>query len=709
MKTKLIYYIFCIISLIVFVSCDDYLDTKSKSELDKGFVFASETEAEKTLLGVYGSFQSYGGIHSSGLFYDVIATGSDIELGPENPQTGGGRYLVANLYPNDNLSGVANISNNGDELKNNTWNSIYHIINRCNIIIKGLENSDVFINADKTKPSKITQFYGEAVALRATLYYELTRIYGDVIYSEKPFVNESDYLYLNVLNRDEIQEKQIEALKIVEPMMYYLGNYNAERMTRGYVQGLIGRMALLRGGYSLRPASYTPQSGDEIKQMDATWGKLVRRGDYKNYYTIAKQYLELCRDNSKAKLITTDTRKSPNPFQLVFQKMMDLEVSEEAIFEIGQSVGIHNERPYAFGRPSSPSSNTGYPGKAYGQMRFYPTFYYDEFNPKDLRRDVTVAVTANNGLGSEILISLRKGNKEVGGLALNKWDQSRMKNPAASSSRQTGINAPYMRYADILLLLAETYYVLGDESAARAELLKVRSRAFDPSDADYGSLVTNYVNGKSGLALLEAIQDERKFELAGEGIRKFDLIRWGNFGEKINNLQNRLEAMVQDLENSGQHTFSNGNTISTYIWTKKVLWKDSKSLGLIDMLTQNCDVVSSDPLYPIKFPGWRGNYSLWKVSDPDKVYNIAIQGLFKPLTSTEINVLEADGYVKTNWGSDIVNQKEFWLPQTGGIFGGYLPADYTANKPPRYILPLPPTEISKAHWLKNEYGFPDAF
>lgn len=709
MKTKLIYIV--IVSLIAFCSCSDYLDTKSDSEMDNSLVFSSEDEVEKTLIGAYGALQSYGGIHSTGLFYEVIGTGSDIELGPENPQTGGGRYLVANLYPDNNLSGVANVSNNGDAIKNHGWNAIYHIINRCNLIIKGLENSDIYKNADKTQPSKITHLYGEAVALRATLYFELTRLYGDVIHSQNVFENKSDYLNLSVTNRDVIQEKEIEALEFVESMMYYLGEggFNAERMTRGYVQGLIGRMSLLRGGYSLRPASYELQGGDDAKQIDGTWGKLVRRGDYKDYYAKAKKYLELCRDNSKAKLITTDTRTSPNPFQLVFQKMMDLEISEEAIFEIAQTSGIQSERPYAFGRPSSPSGNTGYPGKAYGQMRFYPTFYYDEFNSKDLRRDVTVAVTANNGLGSETMISLRKGNKEVGGLALNKWDQSRMKNPSASSSRQTGINAPYMRYADILLLLSEVYYILGDEPAARAELLKVRARAFDSSDADYANLVTNYVNGKSGAALLEAIQDERKFELAGEGARKYDLIRWGILGEKINNLQNRLEAMVQDLESQGYHTFSNGSQISAYVWTKNVLWKDSKPLGLVDMLTQNCDVPSSHPLYSIKFPGWRGNYSSWSVTDENKNYNVAIQGLFKSLTPAEVTALEADGYTRTNWGADIVNQKGFWLPQAGGIFGGYLPSDYAANKPPRYILPLPPNEISKASWLKNEYGFPDAF
>lgn len=709
MKTKIIY--FLIILLPFMSSCSDFLDVTSESQMDNEFVFSTETDTEKALLGTYGYMQAFAGIHSNYMFYEVISAGSDIEVGPENPTTGGGRYLVCNLYPNNNYSGVGAVVNNGNNTNNGQWNSLYRTVNLCNIIIEGIEESALFQAADKTKPSAITHMYGEAVTMRAIMYYELTRMWGDVIYSTKPFDDKKDYDGVGITNRDLIQEGEIEKLKEVEPMMYYLGqsSYNAERITRGVAQGMIGRLALIRGGYSLRPASYQLQSGDETKQSDGTWGKLVRRGDYLSYYQLAIQYLEKCRDSSGASLITTDGRVSPNPFQLVFQKMMDLEVSSESLFEIAQMPGVQSERPYAFGRPSVPSSNSGYPGKAYGQVRFYPTFYYDEFSPKDLRRDVTVAVTANQGTGSEQIMSLMKGNRNAGGLALNKWDQSRMKDPSANTSRQTGINAPYMRYADILLLLSEAYYVTGNEGSAKTELLKVRARAFDKNDADYNNLVTNYVNSKSGETLYNAIQEERKFELAGEGMRKYDLVRWGNFGEKINNLQSRLKNMVEDLESSGSHTFASGSTISTYIWTKNVKWSQSRPWGLTDMLTGNCDVDASSPLYPVKFPGWRGNYSKWTITTDD-CYSLAIQGLFNKLSDSEIAQLEADGYKKTDWASNIVSQRDFWLPVVSGIFGGYLPSDYAANKPPRYILPLPSNEISTSKGvLHNEYGFPDAY
>ena len=108
------------------------------------------------------------------------------------------------------------------------------------------------------------------------------------------------------------------------------------------------------------------------------------------------------------------------------------------------------------------------------------------FDPKDLRRDVTVTSTALGGVANEKILSFKKGNKSNGGLALNKWDYSRMTDKTyAITQRMAGINAPYMRLNDIILLLAETDCVLGNYADAKAGLLKIRQRAFNPNDPEY--------------------------------------------------------------------------------------------------------------------------------------------------------------------------------------------------------------------------------
>lgn len=78
-----------------------------------------------------------------------------------------------------------------------------------------------------------------------------------------------------------------------------------------------------------------------------------------------------------------------------------------------------------------------------------------------------------------------------------------------------GTNLRLLRYADVLLMDAEAYYRLGNEDKARAEIKKVRLRAQLPE-------VT-----ATGDALFAAIVAERQMELAFEGVRFLDLVRWG--------------------------------------------------------------------------------------------------------------------------------------------------------------------------------------
>lgn len=64
-------------------------------------------------------------------------------------------------------------------------------------------------------------------------------------------------------------------------------------------------------------------------------------------------------------------------------------------------------------------------------------------------------------------------------------------------------------------------------------------------------MVDNYIASLSGEALKEAIQQERKLEFAGEGLRRYDLIRTGKMPEKIIEVRNKQIAMVEGLKMMG--------------------------------------------------------------------------------------------------------------------------------------------------------------
>ena len=674
-----------------------FLDVQSPSSTDEDFVFTSPGETFKVLVGCYDLWRTSTG----GMFYDIDVVGSDAETHPETYDAQL-RHIPEGLYATEISVDYASSLN--------MWANMYKVANRANIIMSNIaEKADYKAAVEAGKPNDWTHLYGEAAIFRAFAYHNLIRYFGDVPYFQIVIYQKSQVDSARLTSRDLIYDAELESLAKVAPLMYKLGEngINAERFSRTFAYGLAGKMAMYAGGYGLRRTDFDYNPVTFTQLGTEKWNaKYVRRTDYKKYYEIAKTNLKACLDNAgSAYLITTDTRGAGynNPFQYNFQYNMNLTTSPESLFEIGETLGQFSERPYAFGRPSNGGSANSYPNKAYGQSRMHPAFYYGDFDPKDLRRDVTTTVTANSGTASEVIIDFAPGSRNLGGLPNNKWDESRMPTPYTTSQRQAGINWPQMRMADVILLLAEAYAELGDEGAAKTELTKVRARAF--AATDQASKVTGYIGALSGDALKEAILQERKLEFAGEGFRREDLIRNGKLPKKIKEIRDAQIAMVNGLKTNGYYTFPNGNTISNYIYTKSVNVAD---LGMTKMLTTQNTVADTDPTYPVRFPSWRGNSDAWTtlgytVSAGNR--SLAIKGLFNYIdpSGTEAAALVAAGYKKTNWGISIVNNEGQY---TTSIFKGYPDAYYSAGVPPRYLFPLTSETITQSNGLiTNGYGF----
>jgi starch-binding outer membrane protein, SusD/RagB family len=698
---KKILYILMGAMMLSNASCKkDFLEVQSPSSVDSSvdedFVFTTTGETQKVLAGNYNLWrEAYGG-----MFYDIDVVGSDAESHPEGYDAQA-RHIPEGLYATE-LS--INFSTSVDG-----YTRLYRVASRANVIMEAIAAKDEYKSAvAANKANDWTQLYGEAAVFRAFAYLNLVRYYGDVPYLPNSVRSANELDTAGLTSRDVIFDGEIENLRKVEPLMYRLGEsgINAERFSRTFTQGLIGKMALYAGGYSLRRTDFEYPGVTFTQLGTEKWNaKYVRRTDYKKYYEIAKTYLKACIENpGSAMLITQDSRGAAfnNPFQMNFQYNMNLVVSPESLFETGESQGQQTERPYAFGRPSNGGGSNAYPCKSYGQSRMYPAFYYGDYDPADLRRDVTVTVSANSGSASEKLIDFSPGSREKGGLSNNKWDESRMPNPWTTSQRQSGVNWTQMRMADVILMLAEVYAELGDEGSAKTELKKVRGRAF--AQADQAVKVDAYIGALSGDALKEAILQERKLEFAGEGFRRDDLIRTGKLPEKVKAVRDQQKAMVAGLKADGYYTFPNGNQISSYIYVKAVNVAD---LGMNKMLTTQCNVPETDPTFPVRFPGWRGNCDLWtSVGTPTSGNrNLAIQGLFRYIdpNGTEAAALIAQGYKKTDWGSNIVKYEDHY---TNNIFKGYPDAYVTSGVPPRYLLPLSSETISKSNGrISNGYGF----
>ncbi|MBP5220098.1 MAG: RagB/SusD family nutrient uptake outer membrane protein, partial [Bacteroidaceae bacterium] len=517
-------------------------------------------------------------------------------------------------------------------------------------------------------------------------------------------------------------------------------------MTRDYVDGLIGRMALYAAGYSTRrnDVEYVGYDGNKISFEIAcksanTNSFYARRSDYRKILEDALPYLRsfytasLAR-NSYGYLVVKDERVSDlfnsesgkversygNPYQYVFQKMMEGDgvYSPESVFEIPETRAVGaNERPYAFGRPSNGAGSNAFPCKTYCQSRFNPLYYYNDFDPKDLRRDVTCTVTGSDGKGGEAIISLA-GNasaKLAGGIALNKWDENRCSSPYILSQRQAGINCPYMRASDIYLMIAEIDAILGNEIEGKKMLEDVHNRAFAEAQ-DINAFIE-----KCGGSLLDAVIEERKLEFGGEGSRRYDLIRNNMLTPVLDDFHSKMEAMYNDLKTQGYHTFENGNVISNYIWVKNV---DAKKLIGYRLTAQyNAPEEEEAGEYDWKnnlastvlYPSWRGQNDDWYsvgyaayTLESDRTKNLAsinqtatnlsIVGLFRHVDEAEAKALEADGYTRVSWGETIIGSTD-WDDYNKNVLCGYV-----KGCPPIYFLPFGTTDMQTSK-ITNGYGF----
>jgi len=680
MKTY-IKYITAIALCLAFTDCKKtYLDVSSPSNVDDTFVTSTTTETFKSLSWCYANYRQ-NCIMSSYRWNDPV--GSDAEYYPESGST-------------NNLNAQLKTDQLPVDYATPGFNALYQTLALASRLADVIVAKDAYkADAAAGKATDWTQLYGEAVTMRAFCYFELIQHFGDVPYGYENTVV-TDY---SLSSRFDIYDNLITAVQKAEPLMYNIGtgNIGPERMSRTFADALIGEMALYAGGYqTIRTDVPNLYGSVTFTQKGNVANKCVyaRRTDYQNYYKIADTWLQKAIDNrGTCGLITTDGRTtSNNPFQRHFQYFADLQVSPESLLEIGNIQGgtltTTSEYPYAFGRPSDGGSANAAPDKTFGALRIVPTVYYGEYDKADHRRDASATVTASNGDGNEKMITLVPGSKSAGGIATNKWDENRMSPPYVAAQRNSGMNWHILRMADVILMLAEVKAELGEPEAITL-LNQVRARAF--GNANHNLAV-------SGQALKDAIYEERKLELLGEGQRRWDMIRSGTFSERAVAVQQDMATLYNDLKTQGFHAFANGNVMSNYIYIKKV--------ALTNPLTYDC--ASTDTLTNFAaYPAWRGQYNystLAAVSSKvvGTTHNIAIQGLFRYIdpAGPEAAALVTAGYAKTNWGIDLVNNYTIYQQN---ILSGIA----SAGDPPRYYYALPSVIISKSNGkITNGYGLP---
>lgn len=488
--------------LLTLSSCNDFLETDPGTGYTAEEVFSTNSSAKMLLKQVYSQLTT-DGLYGSVLAYG-LNTNTDVEMSAFTSE-------IANANGSD--AGCFDAKPTWTTL-NNLWNDIYNCINNCNDFIQNVESSGLYNVSDADSLAETRQMDGEAKCIRAMLYLELIRTWGDVVYTATPTTAQDDFFHVGTTDRNVILDSLINQLKAVEPNMKYASQIHegVERCSREFCQALIGQLCLTRGGYALYPEGNST-------------GTMKRQDDYLNYYKTAIEYL--------GKLVNSGTHHLTRSFHDIWYDVCNKRVynDDDPIFEIPMARGVTSRLGYNNAVTIAAGSHE------YGSARNYCTFgatYPYSFDKRDLRRDETVTFYAYDENLNQTT------NRTIGftGFGSGKWSKLKMEEPLGSNSgAATGIDYIRMRYADVLLMYAEALNEVnnGPTAEAKAALREVRNRAF--KDEDKSEMVDAYINNlNSKDDFFNAIMNERKWEFGGECTRKYDLARWNKYSEVISNL-----------------------------------------------------------------------------------------------------------------------------------------------------------------------------
>ena len=402
------------------------------------------------------------------------------DLRGDEMATGGGQLET----PRNQL--LIGVNDPGNSVARDVFTGWFRVIHRANVVIESSNKTTASFSANIK--NRVT---GEAKFLRAMAYFELGTLWGGVpLYTEYVKSVEGSK---GRATQQEVYKQVIDDLKAAEsalPDTYPASE--AGRATKAAAQVLLARTYLQQGDYA--------SAKTELE-------KVVNSGRYK----IVDNYLDLTNEEGEF--------NAESIFEFVFSPSNGAfnwsgpdgdgnSAQEETIRTQEYSpIGWRNLIP---SNKILANYEKTTKGDAKNDPRFDMSFWKagDKFNNgKDVMDDNAVQGNSSTVDGKAMKISWRK------------YSLLYKSNAGFSTS---GINMRVMRYADVLLMLAECENELGNSAKAISLMNQVRARA---SVAMPAYPTANYPCD-SKAKVFEALQHERYVELAAEQVRNLDLIRW---------------------------------------------------------------------------------------------------------------------------------------------------------------------------------------
>lgn len=494
------------VSLLSVTACKKYLDQKPITEASAEVVFKDVASTYKAISGVYSRL--------------VGDAGYGIRLSLYYPLDNDEMQGPTGAADNDRRDIARYSATSGNAQITNPFNQLFQGIEFANNCIANIPKMDMYNSGTDQEKKQLKRMYGEALTLRAQYYFEAIRNWGDLPAHFQPAAELAiSNPFPSRTNRDSLYDKLLADLATAAELIPWrneitsIGDPLDERITKGTVKGLRARIALYRGGYSLRQT-----------------GGMQRSADYLSFYTMARQE---CND------IISSGQHALNPsYKALWKDQVCAHAIADPQGELmfqASAAGLTGAEDTKLGYYNGPRVNN------FGNSSVNPLpSYLYLFDSTDTRRDVTVCTYFTTLTGT-------RTGQAITNLTDGKYRRDWITNPSFAPTdaiQYFGLKWQILRYADVLLMFAEAENEInGPTAAAYNAINMVRRRGFGKPIGTADATV-DIPAGLNKADFFKYIVRERALELGGEGIRKYDLIRWNLLGTAITESRANMNRMA---------------------------------------------------------------------------------------------------------------------------------------------------------------------
>ena len=514
------------ISILSLTSCSDILTEKPVNVYEKDDFFIREENAEMAVIGVY-----------AGVTGDYNLWASDDIYYPNRTENDNGQSALCHY-----------ISTPANQSINSAWKNRYTALNRANYTIDGIQQMKGYRDN-----KKLQSLAAEVMFLRALVSFDLVRMWGDVPYTTEYSKNYED-TYKPRTDRQIIYDQIISDLDYAKKHLVWADNSSSpERATQGSARALLMRVQLHRAGYSL-------QMNEKLERPDED-----KRKNYLN--TVIEEWEAFQEEGGNFHGFYEDTE---NSYEALFKSFSAEKLnSKESLFEIayqypnrkgnfGTMIGVPVGQPVI-----ASNEQNSVMGRAANQFQCLPE-WNDFFEEADQRRQVMVAMhTWDWNTEQHTHVRREVTNTAYVGKWRREWMPLGYDDPNSSNA-----NFCYIRYGEIVLTAAEAYNELGNTAKAweLINMIRKRAKATKLSLSNYKSLMKapkvwdlNFIDDSDETGKIRTVLFwERAFELAYEGVRKYDLIRWGIFKETLQLFGQKTAANQKGIYYPAGNNFQTG-------------------------------------------------------------------------------------------------------------------------------------------------------